>query len=193
MPRGVYDRAGRQRGLGLDNPDRDAIIPDPGPGTGEDPNYETLGGIPVEDIPQGGAGGGEAAGGEAGGPKARKTRAKRGTGAIAQAKKSKNSLEGIERMLYSIHAMGATMLKAPELMLAPEEAQSLAAAIGQVAEHYDLGMSETALAWTNLAMVAGTIYGTRVFAYAQRTKAEEKVKKEAKATSLPFNFESPVK
>lgn len=54
------------------------------------------------------------------------------------------------------------LLSAPEMNLSPEEAHEFADAAVNVAKHYDVGASAKALAWTDLAMVAGSIYGVRV-------------------------------
>lgn len=54
------------------------------------------------------------------------------------------------------------LLGAPEIQLTQEEAKEFADAAVNVAKHYDIGASAKALAWTDLAMVAGSIYGVRV-------------------------------
>lgn len=73
--------------------------------------------------------------------------------------------------------MGAAILKIPELQLAQEEAEQLSKAINRVAALYDFGASEKTLAWINLAMCAAGLYGTRIFAYELRMKAEAEAKK----------------
>lgn len=95
-----------------------------------------------------------------------------------------SSLEGIEGILLSLHTMGATFAKVPELVITDEEAKKLSAAIDRVAALYDFGATEKTLAWVNLAMCVGGIYGTRLFVYSMRTKAEEEMKK--KTTVLQF-------
>jgi len=74
--------------------------------------------------------------------------------------------------------MMASFSKIPELSLSEDEAKQLTAAINRVASFYDIGASEKTLAWLNLAVCAGGIYGTRVFAYHLRTKAEEETRKQ---------------
>jgi hypothetical protein len=68
--------------------------------------------------------------------------------------------------------MGATILNVPELAMSQPEAKNLSEAIARVASHYDIGASEKTLAWVNLAVVAGGLYGTRAYAYHLRLKAE---------------------
>lgn len=79
--------------------------------------------------------------------------------------------------------MGAMMLKVPELNLSPEEAKKLAEGMAKVASYYDVGASEKTLAWVNLAVCAGGIYGTRAFAYHLRLKAEADSKKQIAAAT----------
>lgn len=52
----------------------------------------------------------------------------------------------------------------------------MAEAIVKVSEQYDHAMNPKVLAWVNLAMVAGGIYGTRVVAIRARLAAESKAK-----------------
>lgn len=70
----------------------------------------------------------------------------------------------------STHAMLAGLTKAHELALEPSEAKSLAQGIANVASHYDVQTSTKALDWTNLIMVCGMIYGTRIVAIRERRR-----------------------
>lgn len=88
------------------------------------------------------------------------------------------SLEGIEGILLSLHMMGAAMTGIPELALTEKESSQLSDAIARVASYYDLAASEKTLAWINLAVIAGGIYGTRAFAYHLRIKADADSKKQ---------------
>jgi len=60
------------------------------------------------------------------------------------------------------------MFETPELELADAEAKGLADAVAKVSALYDTKMNPRVLAWMNLAMVAGGIYGTRVWAIRAR-------------------------
>jgi len=73
--------------------------------------------------------------------------------------------------LQSVHFGLGILLAAPELNLSDEEAAQFADAAVNVAKHYDVGASAKALAWTDLAMVAGSIYGVRVMQIMGRRKA----------------------
>lgn len=90
------------------------------------------------------------------------------------------------------------MTKIPELQLSDVEARELSKAIGKVSDFYDSGASEKTLAWVNLAVCAGGIYGTRVFAYSIRTKTEADAKRQLAAPQQqrpnlhPFPNQAPV-
>jgi len=79
-------------------------------------------------------------------------------------------ISGLERMLYSVHIMGATILAAPELRLDESEARGLADAIGQVAAHYGGIPDSKYMAWGNLAVLAGAIYGPRIVVMRNRMR-----------------------
>jgi hypothetical protein len=106
-----------------------------------------------------------------------------GAGPSSKAKVS-TSLEGIEGILLSVHMMLATFTQIKELELSPDEAAKLSAAIARVAALYDVGASEKTLAWTNLMVCAGGIYGTRAFAYKIRHDSEEEAKKAPKLVTF---------
>lgn len=75
-------------------------------------------------------------------------------------------------MLFGVHSMLAMITKTPELMLSEGESALLAKAAMDVAQHYPIGASEKTMAWANLAMVAGGLYGSRVVAVIQTRKTE---------------------
>lgn len=58
--------------------------------------------------------------------------------------------------------------------LTDDEAAQFADAAVNVAKHYDVGASAKALAWTDLAMVAGSIYGVRVMQIYNRRQDERR-------------------
>ncbi len=81
------------------------------------------------------------------------------------------------------------MLKTPELVLTSEESKELAAAIAQVASHYDTSLSPKFASWAGLAGVMAGVYGTRAMAVRNRW-AEEDEKKKKKAP--PANGAPPL-
>jgi hypothetical protein len=101
-------------------------------------------------------------------------------GSAAGAKKaSKADIGGLESILFSLHMMGAAILDTPELVLDEGEAKALADAAAKVAGHYNHTIDPRTVAWVNLAMVAGGIYGTRVFAIRARHRAAQAGPKQA--------------
>jgi hypothetical protein len=75
-------------------------------------------------------------------------------------------------VLLTLHFAAAKFCECPELQLANEEAATLAVAIQKVNDQYNATMSPKVLAWMQLAMVSGSIYGTRIYAIRARTLAE---------------------
>lgn len=60
----------------------------------------------------------------------------------------------------------------------------------EVMKHYSFGMSEKRLAWINLTVVCGGIYGTRMMAWGIRKRAEPP-KPKAAAPSSPSSPPPP--
>lgn len=107
-------------------------------------------------------------------PPGSRNRNSAGTGsAKKQAKGSPVHLEGIEKILLSIHVGMAAFLKAPELMISQDEAKTLSSAIAEVSEHYPVVADAKTLAWINLTMALGMIYGPRGVAIYVRNKGEK--------------------
>lgn len=125
-------------------------------------------------------------------PRKRRPYAARGTGgARAAQEKDKASIRGIEKLLYSLHQMGAVILSAPELELDATEARDLANAVRDVQEHYSVSISPKAEAWANLAVVALGLYGTRAIAIGARRSQERKEKREAEKAKKQAEQKSP--
>lgn len=74
--------------------------------------------------------------------------------------------------------MLAGITSTPELEIDKSESQNLAQAIAEVTKHYDVEVAEKTIAWSNLLMVCGMIYGTRIVAIRNRHKNEDKTKTE---------------
>lgn len=75
-------------------------------------------------------------------------------------------------MLYSAHQMLAAFTRVEELALEKDESKLLADAVAEVALHYPMTIDPKVLAWSNLAMCAGMVYGPRVFLYNTRKSKE---------------------
>lgn len=86
----------------------------------------------------------------------------------------KANLAGVEGILLSIHAIAAGLISVPELRLNPEEAKQYGDAIRNVSAQYDHRIDPKTMAWVQLALVTGTIYGGRIVLYYKRRAAEEK-------------------
>jgi hypothetical protein len=86
-----------------------------------------------------------------------------------------------------VHMFLAQRIQAPELMVSENEAQRLALAINDVAQHYPgLDIDPVVKSWLGLAFCAGTIYAPRVMAFRQRlteARREKRVNSEAYAVN----------
>lgn len=80
----------------------------------------------------------------------------------------------MEKILYSIHAVGAALIQTPELALDEREAKQLADAIAGVTDQYVMTLDPKKAAWVDLARVCGVVYGPRGVAIWMRKKAEAK-------------------
>lgn len=137
----------------------------------------------------GSAGASEAGNGGNSEPRKRRGRPP-GSGKGAGKKANSQDISGIESILFSVHAMLAAITKTPELALDPSEANKLGAAIVGVQQHYDVLVDAKTMAWINLAMTAGAIYGTRIFAITARKGKEKEAKKSANVV-YPSNWPNP--
>lgn len=79
--------------------------------------------------------------------------------------------------------MLAGITRVPEFMVSQDESTELAKALSTVSQFYDVQVAEKSLAWINLGMVAGSIYGTRLVAIAARRRHAKVV--EAATTPTP--------
>lgn len=82
-------------------------------------------------------------------------------------------LGGVSATLVGIHALLAGMTATPELAIDSEEATQLAAAMDRLAKEYGVAVASRTMAWVNLMMVIGAIYGTRTFAIVNRQRSEK--------------------
>lgn len=134
----------------------------------------------------GGNGGGDP--GTGSGPARRKRGRPPGSGGGTQKAASGSlplNVNGVEKILLSIHTIAAASLQTPELILDEKEANEIAKALSGVAAQYDVGMSPKTAAWTNLAMVMGAAYGPRAIGIYVRKSTEEKPPAAKKETTPP--------
>lgn len=82
------------------------------------------------------------------------------------------SVKGIEKILYSMHAMAASAFSTPELSLDAQEAAHLSAAVTDVASFYNATLDPKITAWVGLFGVLGMVYGPRIASYKLRKQME---------------------
>jgi len=81
------------------------------------------------------------------------------------------SAQDLTLILLSTHAMLAALTKVEEIEIGQDEAERLGAAIARVQALYtDKILPEKVLAWGQLIMVAGSIYGPRIVASRLKSK-----------------------
>jgi hypothetical protein len=123
----------------------------------------------------------------------RTLRGKRGTPENPKESVRLESLK-ISDLLYSIHLMGAEICRVPEMELDKEEATKLADAIADVSKYYITSFDPKKVAWVHLAVIAGGVYGTRIFAYRNRIGAQKSLGPQAvkpSPKSTPVNPSVP--
>ncbi len=87
----------------------------------------------------------------------------------------KETSQDLTAILLSTHMMLAAFLQVPELELDANEAKRLGDAVARVNKLYGgFMLSEKSMAWINLMMAGGAVYGPRVVAYGVRAKKERK-------------------
>ena len=89
-------------------------------------------------------------------------------------KKATVDISGLEKLLFSTHAMLAGLTKTPEFCIDQSEAKMLAEGAANVARHYNVIVNEKTQDWANLIMCLGAVYGTRFVAISTRKKSKAK-------------------
>lgn len=87
--------------------------------------------------------------------------------------------------MFSLHLMAGAICNTPELAIDAKEAKSLADAAAKVASHYNHTIDPVKLDWARLLIVAGGIYGTRIFAIRARHKTEATAKPGPRIVNFP--------
>lgn len=82
-------------------------------------------------------------------------------------------VETIQKMLFSIHLMGASITATPELVITPDQSKALAAAINDVASHFPSTIiNPLYVSIAHLAMVLGGIYVPMVIVIRNKGKKQ---------------------
>ena len=87
-------------------------------------------------------------------------------------------VNALQFSLTGIHAILASTFKAPELVIAPTQAEMQAKNIAAVARHYNMQASQQAIDMGNLVISSLIIYGSMTAAIMARLKAEKEAKRQ---------------
>lgn len=114
--------------------------------------------------------------GNSGGESTGKRRGRpRGSGGSGGRKTTSKATIDLSAILLSLHLMGSKLVNAPEFELSEDESKQLAKAITNVSDQYDIPMfDDKTMAWIQLAMVGGSIYGPRAMAYSVNHSKKQK-------------------
>lgn len=83
------------------------------------------------------------------------------------------------QQLMGMHLIAAKLLRAPELIIGPDEAKNLAKAVQNLMKHYSINVSPKTVALMQLAGVAAAVYAPRAIMIANRKGKEAQHKKQA--------------
>ena len=78
-------------------------------------------------------------------------------------KKASGNTKTMASVLAVLHSTIFSLVGAADLDLSADENLALATALDNLADEYEVTVDSKTAAWLNLAMVAGSIYGTRAF------------------------------
>lgn len=84
------------------------------------------------------------------------------------------NIDGVEKILFSIHTVMAAMSGVPELNLDEQEAKDVAKAVQAVGEHYKIILDPKTAAWLELGRVCGVVYGPRAVSIWVRMQMQAK-------------------
>lgn len=111
-----------------------------------------------------------------------------GGGSPRQARTSadhKASVEGLTNMLLVVHMGLSGALKAPEMVLEDDEGKSLAVAISNVLNEFDIRPDPKIEALVGLGIIAAGIYGPRMYLIQERNKRAKKEKTSPTIVTFP--------
>lgn len=86
------------------------------------------------------------------------------------------NINGLEKILLSIHEVLAATVSIPDLRLDPKEAKDLSDAIAAVGEQYLIVLNPKHAAWLDLSRAIGCIYGPRAVSIYMAAQARQPVK-----------------
>lgn len=96
-------------------------------------------------------------------------------------------LGSFKDILFSTHAMLASIASAPDLAIDEDEAEKLAKAIANVSRHYNVPtMAQETLDWIMLIQAGGAIYGPRIIAW-RMDRMSRRVKPTPQSPMAPRN------
>ncbi len=127
---------------------------------------------PIDPASLAGAGSGDSGAGEPSGKRGRGR--PKGSGKAQTGKTSSLDVGAVEVLLFNIHALAAAATGFDKIAINETEAGQLAKAVNNVQQFYPMHVSAKAMAWTNLIMVAGTVYGSRAVAIWADQKNKER-------------------
>jgi len=82
---------------------------------------------------------------------------------VKKRKKASGNAKTLSSVLAVLHSTVFSVIGATHLDLSADENLALASALDSLAEEYEVTVDSKTAAWMNLAMVAGSIYGSRAF------------------------------
>lgn len=89
----------------------------------------------------------------------------------------RQSVDGLGKLLFSLHAMAAIKFQVPELAIDNNEGKLIASAIADVQAHYNWDVSPDVQIWVNLVTAMGAVYGPRAVSIYVRKKQAKTVKR----------------
>lgn len=100
------------------------------------------------------------------------------------------SVEALSRLLVVVHAGFAAATKTPEMNLDEADANALGKATANVLDQFDIRPDPKVEAIVGLVIVAGSVYGPKIYMVRERRKEEKAAKKDEEPQAQPLRFSS---
>lgn len=110
-----------------------------------------------------------------------------GTAAPAQ-EKAQFTVNGVAFSIAAMHAMAASFLDAPELVLSEKESTNFATALQAVQKHYNVQITQKSLDHVQFFAALGSIYGPRLAAISLRKKRDRSAKPQSPRADNVFDL-----